>query len=56
MADTVTFLLEESIAELEAYQEAGVFSKSELKSIIKKREDFEYRLKRRAALKVDFYR
>ncbi len=56
MADTVQYLLEESIAELEAYQSLGIFSRAELKAIVRKRQDFEYRLKRRAALKQDFYR
>jgi hypothetical protein len=35
---------------------AGYFTKAELKQIISKRQDFEYALKRRAALKQDFYR
>ena len=35
---------------------AGYFNKAELKQIIARRRDFEYKLKRRAALKIDFYR
>lgn len=35
---------------------AGYFTKAELKQIIARRRDFEYKLKRRAALKIDFYR
>ena len=56
MADTVQYLLEESIPELEDYETKGYFTKSELRQIIQKRQDFEYRLKRRAAMKVDYYR
>ncbi|KAG1662062.1 hypothetical protein FOA52_005309 [Chlamydomonas sp. UWO 241] len=56
MADTVQYLLEESIPELEDYEKKGYFSRTELKAIIQKRQDFEYRLKRRAALKTDYYR
>ena len=56
MADTVQYILEESIPELEDYEKKGYFTKSELRKIIQKRQDFEYRLKRRAAMKVDYYR
>ena len=56
MADTVQYLLEESIPELEDYEARGYFTKAELRQIIQKRQDFEYRLKRRAAMKVDYYR
>jgi U3 small nucleolar RNA-associated protein 6 len=56
MADTVQHLLEESIPELEYYQSKGYFTKFELKQIIMSRQNHEYRLKRRAAMKQDFYR
>ncbi|GAX82298.1 hypothetical protein CEUSTIGMA_g9727.t1 [Chlamydomonas eustigma] len=56
MADTVQHLLEESIPELEYYQAKGYFSKFELKQIIMSRQNHEYRLKRRAAMKQDYYR
>lgn len=56
MADTVQYLLEEQIPELEDYETKGYFTKAELRQIIQRRQDFEYRLKRRAALKHDYYR
>ena len=56
MADTVQYLLEEQIPELEDYEAKGYFTKGELRQIIQKRQDFEYRLKRRAAMKQDYYR
>eukprot|EP00195_Chlamydomonas_chlamydogama_P008645 CAMPEP_0202892056 /NCGR_PEP_ID=MMETSP1392-20130828/1902_1 /ASSEMBLY_ACC=CAM_ASM_000868 /TAXON_ID=225041 /ORGANISM="Chlamydomonas chlamydogama, Strain SAG 11-48b" /LENGTH=719 /DNA_ID=CAMNT_0049575931 /DNA_START=74 /DNA_END=2233 /DNA_ORIENTATION=- len=56
MADTVQYLLEEQIPELEDFERRGYFTKAELKAIMRKRQDFEYQLKRRAALKQDFYR
>lgn len=56
MADTVRYLLEQMIPELEDMVKKGYFSKHEVKEIVNKRQDFEYRLKRRAALKVDFLR
>ena len=56
MADTVQYLLEAQIPELEDFEKRGYFDRAELKQIIKRRQDFEYLLKRRAALKQDFYR
>lgn len=56
MADTVRHLMEEMIPELEDFQQRGYFNKAEIKAIVKKRQDFEYLLKRRAALKQDFLR
>ena len=54
MADTVRYLLEDLVPELEDLQERGYFSRAEIKQIVKKRTDFEYMLKRRAALKADY--
>lgn len=48
--------MEEMIPELEDFQQKNYFNKSEIKQIVKKRQDFEYLLKRRAALKQDFLR
>jgi len=56
MADTVRYLLEEMLPELEELEAKGFFTKAELKQIVQKRTDFEYQLKRRAALKRDFLR
>ena len=56
MADTVRYLMEEMIPELEDLEKKGYFSRTEVKRIAQKRQDFEYQLKRRAALKRDFLR
>ena len=56
MADTVRAILEEMIPELEDFQRRGYFSRPEIQQIVKKRTDFEYRLKRRAAVKADYLR
>ena len=54
MADTVRYLMEEMIPELEDLEERGYFSRAEIKQIVKRRTDFEYLLKRRAAVKADY--
>jgi U3 small nucleolar RNA-associated protein 6 len=56
MADTVRQLMEAMIPELEDLESKGYFSRSEIKQIVKKRQDFEYALVRRATLKRDFLR
>ncbi|GFR40073.1 hypothetical protein Agub_g616 [Astrephomene gubernaculifera] len=56
MADTVQYLMEQMIPELEDLEQKGYFSRAEIKKIVQKRQNFEYLLKRRAALKEDFYR
>ena len=56
MADTVRRVLEEMVPELEDLEQRGYFSKNEIKQIVQKRQDFEYNLRRRAALKADFLR
>lgn len=56
MADTVQYLMEQMLPELDDMQNKGYFSKVEIKAIVKRRQDFEYRLKRRAAIKEDFLR
>lgn len=50
------YLLEEMVPELEDMEQRGYFSKREIKQIVQKRQDFEYSLKRRAALKEDYLR
>ena len=56
MADTVRAILEEMIPELEDFQKRGYFDRPEIQQIVKKRTDFEYKLKRRAAVKADYLR
>ncbi|KAI3438077.1 hypothetical protein D9Q98_000519 [Chlorella vulgaris] len=56
MADTVRYLLEEMVPELEALEQRGYFSRSEIRAIVQKRQDFEYALKRMAARKEDYLR
>ena len=56
MADTVRYLMEEMVPELEDFQRKKYFSKAEIKQIVKKRQEFEYLLKRKAALKQDYFR
>ncbi|KAF8964000.1 U3 snoRNP protein [Entomortierella lignicola] len=56
MADTVQFYMEEMIPEMRDLEQKGLFSKKEIASIIKKREKFEYALKRRISKKADFLR
>jgi U3 small nucleolar RNA-associated protein 6 len=50
------YLLEEMVPELEDMEKRGYFSRQEIKQIVQKRQDFEYSLKRRAALKEDYLR
>jgi hypothetical protein len=56
MADAVQMLLEEMVPELQGFVEHGVLSKAEVRALVKKRTDFEYRLRRRAAERRDFER
>lgn len=42
--------------ELEALEQRGYFSRSEIRAIVQKRQDFEYALKRMAARKEDYLR
>ncbi|KAF9962103.1 U3 snoRNP protein [Modicella reniformis] len=56
MADTVQFYMEEMVPEMRDLEQKGIFSKKEIASILKKREKFEYALKRRISKKADFLR
>ena len=49
-------LLERSVAELEDLQVRGIFDREEIRSIVKARTDFEYRLQARAPDKLDYLR
>ena len=55
MADTVQYLMEEMVPELEDLAKK-YFTKGEVKAIVQKRQNFEYQLKRRAPIKADFLR
>ena len=56
MADTVAYHMERMLPELEDLENRELFSKEELKEIVRQRRDFEYLLKRHSALKQDFLR
>ncbi|KAI8059410.1 U3 small nucleolar RNA-associated protein 6-domain-containing protein [Gilbertella persicaria] len=56
MAESVQYYLERMIPELEGLEKKHVFSSAEIKSIIKKRTNFEYALHRRIKQKIDFLR
>ncbi|KAK9868819.1 hypothetical protein WJX84_006213 [Apatococcus fuscideae] len=56
MADTVRYIAEEMIPELEDFEKRGYFTKAEIKQMVKKRLQFEYLLKRKIPLKADFLR
>lgn len=54
MADVVQFRLERMADELDELERRGLFSRSEIEEIVKRRRDFEYRLKRPSPLKQDY--
>jgi len=56
LACAVAMVMEAMLPELDDLESKGYFSRFELKEVIKKRQDFEYNFKRRAALKRDFLR
>eukprot|EP00128_Syssomonas_multiformis_P009774 Colp12_sorted_trinity150504_noHs@5056 len=56
MAEAVNLLLEEMIPEFEDWEKRGLFTKQEIKQIIKKRTYFEYCVRRRQPSKLDFLR
>lgn len=56
MGDQVQKLLEEMVPELEDLQTRGLFTPAEVKAIVRKRTDFEYRFHRRVPLLSDFLR
>ena len=55
-AASVRYLLEESVPELEALVENKVFTRDEVRSIVRKRQGFEYALQRRAPVLEDYRR
>ena len=56
MADGVQFVLDRMAPTFRQMEELEVFEKGEVKSIVKKRTDFEYVLKRRQLTVGDFYK
>lgn len=56
MADTVRNIMENMIPELQDLEARGYFTKKEIREIVKRRSDFEYLLKRKAARRGDFLR
>jgi U3 small nucleolar RNA-associated protein 6 len=56
MADTVRYIMEDMVPELEDMQRRGYFTRAEIKEVVRRRQEFEYKLKRKAAIKQDYYR
>ncbi|XP_072955999.1 uncharacterized protein [Typha angustifolia] len=54
MADVVQFRLERMTDELDDLERRGLFSRAEIAEIVRRRRDFEYRLKRPSPLKHDY--
>ncbi|WOL10412.1 hypothetical protein Cni_G19167 [Canna indica] len=54
MADVVQYRLERMSDELDDLERRGLFSRPEIAEIVRRRRDFEYRLKRPSPLKQDF--
>ncbi|KAJ2076444.1 U3 snoRNP protein [Coemansia sp. RSA 988] len=54
MAEVVQYHLEQMVDELEDLEKRGLFSKAELKTIVKKRTKFEYALRRRRVNRAAF--
>lgn len=56
MADLVEYSLEGTIPEMDELLKKGLFTKPEVKAIVKKRTNFEYLLRRRFPEKRDYLR
>ncbi|KAL6779476.1 hypothetical protein ACKKBG_A12465 [Auxenochlorella protothecoides x Auxenochlorella symbiontica] len=56
MADTVRYLLEGMVPELDDLEKRGYFSRAELGRVVQKRQEHEYALKRSAARLADYRR
>ncbi|XP_058428503.1 U3 small nucleolar RNA-associated protein 6 homolog isoform X1 [Marmota monax] len=54
MAEIIQERIEDRIPELEQLERVGLFSRAEIKAIIKKASDLEYKIQRRALFKEDF--
>ncbi|EFJ19658.1 hypothetical protein SELMODRAFT_419083 [Selaginella moellendorffii] len=56
MADTVNAYLERMLPELEDLEKWGLFTRSEIKEVVRRRREFEYHLKRPSRIRDDFLR
>jgi U3 small nucleolar RNA-associated protein 6 len=56
MADKIQLTLENMIPELEHFVQNGVFSKKDIKKIIKKRRFYEYQFERKDVTKVEYFK
>jgi U3 small nucleolar RNA-associated protein 6 len=56
MADKIQLTLENMIPELEFLVQEGIFTKNEVKKIIKKRRFYEYQFERKDITKVEYYK
>ncbi len=56
MTERVALQMESMIPELSDYQERELFSEFEIKQIVQKRRDFEYKINRKIPLLADFKR
>lgn len=54
MADKVKSVIEAMVWDLRALEKKEIFTKDEVKDILSKREDFEYRLSKNSSSDVDF--
>ena len=54
MADAVQYRLERMTDELDDLEHRGLFSRAELADVVRRRRDFEFRLRRRSPLRQDF--
>ena len=56
MADKVQLTLENMIPELETFVQDAIFTKNEVKKIIKKRRFYEYQFERKDISKVEYFK
>lgn len=54
MADKVKSVIESMVWDLRSLEKKGIFTKEEVKDILAKREDFEYRMNKNTSKDVDF--
>lgn len=56
MADKVQLTLENMLPELDVLNQAGIFSKKEIKKIVKKRRHYEYQFEKKDVAKFEFFK
>lgn len=54
MADKVKSVIEAMVWDLRSLEKKGIFLQGEVKDILSKREDFEYRMNKNSSTDVDF--